>query len=315
MKTCMSSFIFLLFFINLTDWSTTLSMQGFRIRRTIQTGCERTSIGQLFPFQAQFFSITKARLTPSHDWNHRVRRNANSTSNNKNTSNNLGLKKSPPFSRASRALLLLICCVWFFLQRRQAFLQKIQAFGKITPPNKPLQTSIIPADQLTSNPLESSKKNADPERSTQLSIARKPPDDREKILFNGLLYMLEQEKIFKDPASNRAFLANKLHTNQKYLSQAVQKCYGSNLNCLLNAYRVSEAKQLIREKIRKDLQADLAADLYLDAGFKSVTSFYRVFKNVTGLTPRSFALQELKKMTDKNYSTLNKSHQSNSTLT
>jgi YesN/AraC family two-component response regulator len=118
-------------------------------------------------------------------------------------------------------------------------------------------------------------------------------DDRRE-LFEAMLSLLETEKLHLDPELSQQTIITKLGTNKKYLYQAISQNSSENFKQLLNELRVREAKQLIEEHIH-----DLPPNLYLKAGFNSVTSYYRAFKNFTGLSPKEYASAHLKDLKNK----------------
>ena len=67
-----------------------------------------------------------------------------------------------------------------------------------------------------------------------------------------------------------------------------------NYNELINLYRVNEAKAIIKSKLLSGGNPLANKELYSEAGFNSLSSFYRAFKFFTGLTPREY-IKEFKK--------------------
>lgn len=107
-------------------------------------------------------------------------------------------------------------------------------------------------------------------------------------LFFRLKELLSSEKLFVNPNLTLRMAADRLGTNTKYLSQVVNHHADQNFQQFINAYRVEEAK----EKIRSDDYHNLT--LYGIArlcGFKNKSTFYKVFKEMTGFTPREFLME------------------------
>lgn len=118
-------------------------------------------------------------------------------------------------------------------------------------------------------------------------------EDRRE-LFEAMLSLLETEKLHLDPELSQQTIITKLGTNKKYLYQAISQNSNDNFKQLINELRVQEAKLLIEKHIH-----DLPPDLYLNAGFNSVTSYYRAFKHFTGLSPKEYANAYLKDLNNK----------------
>jgi AraC-like DNA-binding protein len=89
---------------------------------------------------------------------------------------------------------------------------------------------------------------------------------------------------WRDPELSLARLARHLGTNTHYLSRAFNEGLGESFNAVVNGLRV----RAIADALSQD---EPPADLLgaaLAAGFNSKTSFNRVFKAHTGLTPSQF---------------------------
>ena len=114
-----------------------------------------------------------------------------------------------------------------------------------------------------------------------------------KVLFDQLLSLLEREKLFLKPELDKNELVAKLGTNKKYLYQATKHIGKTHLNQILNRYRVYEAKKIIEQSSYSE-NVELPDDLYVRAGFAAKSSYYRIFKEFTGITPKEYA-QEFSK--------------------
>ncbi|MCB0640990.1 MAG: helix-turn-helix domain-containing protein [Phaeodactylibacter sp.] len=104
-------------------------------------------------------------------------------------------------------------------------------------------------------------------------------------LFLDLKAMIEEEALYLNPAIHLKELADRLNTNTKYLSQVVNFHAGQNLQVFINAYRVKEAKSRLKDKQYKHLTLYGIAML---CGFKNKSTFYKVFKAHTGMTPMEY---------------------------
>ena len=96
--------------------------------------------------------------------------------------------------------------------------------------------------------------------------------------------MLSDRGWWRDPDLSVDTLARHLGTNTNYLSRAFNEGLGLSFNAVVNQLRVEAVEQALR---RGEGQGDLLA-LGLAAGFNSKTSFNRVFKAGTGLTPSQY---------------------------
>ncbi len=113
--------------------------------------------------------------------------------------------------------------------------------------------------------------------------------DRDRYM-NQILDYMEKEKPYLDFEINQTDLAAKLNISSHHFSEVLSFCFEQNFYNFINIYRVNEAK-----KIMKDPQYDRYKILAIgyEAGFKSKTSFNRVFKTHVGLTPSEYKKKQI----------------------
>ena len=78
-------------------------------------------------------------------------------------------------------------------------------------------------------------------------------------------------------------LAYELNYEPHYLSRVLHEHTGVNLRQLINGYRIELAKELI---VKGELSV---SEIALQCGFKGIRNFNRVFKQMTGYEPSSYA--------------------------
>ncbi|MDE5678138.1 AraC family transcriptional regulator [Phocaeicola sp.] len=105
-------------------------------------------------------------------------------------------------------------------------------------------------------------------------------------IYKGILYLLEVRRVFLDSSVSLKTLSAMLQTNQTYLSNAVNRCFGCNLKELLNRYRVEYAKELLRSRCCP------VGEIPRRSGFGSKSPFYVAFGRVTGMTPGQYLARE-----------------------
>ncbi len=104
-------------------------------------------------------------------------------------------------------------------------------------------------------------------------------------LFDQLKQLLEKDKLYLNAELSLKVVTDLLNTNTKYLSQVVNHQAGLNFQQFINLYRVEEAKR----KIVNDSLSNLTLyGIALQCGFKNKSTFYKVFKEITGSTPKDF---------------------------
>jgi AraC-like DNA-binding protein len=102
--------------------------------------------------------------------------------------------------------------------------------------------------------------------------------------YQAILQVMERDKPWLDPGFSLQELSTKLATNQKYISQAINMYSDTGFSGMMNRYRVNEARRLILEG-KPDTSLN---DIALQAGFTNRVSFYRQFKEITGISPSEF---------------------------
>ncbi|MEL6657295.1 MAG: helix-turn-helix domain-containing protein [Bacteroidota bacterium] len=104
-------------------------------------------------------------------------------------------------------------------------------------------------------------------------------------LYSRIRAILEIEELYLDPSLSLKTLADKLETNTKYLSQVVNHCSGHNFQQFINTYRIERVKYRLNEGAHEFLTLFGVAQ---QCGFKNKSTFYKVFKDITGLTPKEY---------------------------
>jgi AraC-like DNA-binding protein len=94
--------------------------------------------------------------------------------------------------------------------------------------------------------------------------------------------LLALQKIYQEPAYNRADLARELNVPEAAVSRIINLHFGKTFPQLLNEKRIEDARRLLAE-------TDLAVkDVSEQVGFNSLTSFNRVFRERTGMAPGDY---------------------------
>ena len=107
----------------------------------------------------------------------------------------------------------------------------------------------------------------------------------ENVLFPKIIELLETKELYKNPDFNLNLLSKELNTNRSYVSKAINIGVNKTFVELINDYRVAESKRLLCNKETKQLTIEAIGK---EAGFNSKSTFFRVFKTITGVTPSFF---------------------------
>ena len=106
----------------------------------------------------------------------------------------------------------------------------------------------------------------------------------DKELLRKVRKSILSEQFYKDPELTLNSLAEKLNISRGSLSKAINTT-GKNFNQYINEYRIKEAVLILSSSHYQRVYMD---ELYEQVGFNSRSSFYRVFKQNTGLSPTEF---------------------------
>ena len=125
--------------------------------------------------------------------------------------------------------------------------------------------------------------NMVPDKALQDVIIGNEDSNEQKLylLFTEIQQLMEEEKFYLKPGITISDVSTALGTNDKYISLSVNKYARMNFNHYINTLRVQEAKKLLLEPSRNNSIQDIA----MVCGFGNASSFIRVFKQTTGLTP------------------------------
>lgn len=100
-----------------------------------------------------------------------------------------------------------------------------------------------------------------------------------------LIYLMEEKALYRDPEFNMDQLAEELKLSKGYLSQIINQKEGKNFFEFVNQYRVEDVKQKLSDVSYRHFSI---IAIGREAGFKSKSSFYSVFKKQTGKSPSKF---------------------------
>ena len=104
-------------------------------------------------------------------------------------------------------------------------------------------------------------------------------------IFDEIQLLMQTEKLFTNKDFDLNALANKLNSNRTYISNIINTKTNDSFVKFINKYRVKEAKKLLIDDQNKILTLDAIGKA---AGFSSASTFNRVFKAETGVTPSFF---------------------------
>jgi AraC-like DNA-binding protein len=109
----------------------------------------------------------------------------------------------------------------------------------------------------------------------------------EQVKQYGLLLkqLMEEEEIYLDPELSLSKLAKRSQIPARRLSQFIQATSGKNFKEYINSYRIAHAQKLLT---KQNVPNYTMYSIAFDSGFNAESSFYKIFKHQTGLTPKQY---------------------------
>ncbi|MEL7121023.1 MAG: helix-turn-helix domain-containing protein [Bacteroidota bacterium] len=102
---------------------------------------------------------------------------------------------------------------------------------------------------------------------------------------------MRAEKMYLLQDLNSKVLAKAMETSERKLSAFFKEVLDSNFYDTVNAFRVEEAKQILKSEALKNQSITGIAH---SCGFRSKSSFYRIFKKSTNLSPMDYVKMNIK---------------------
>lgn len=117
--------------------------------------------------------------------------------------------------------------------------------------------------------------------------------DEEKDELRQKFYKyVNEEKLYLLPDLNLKMIADIMEVSERKLSAFFGEVLNSSFYDSINSFRVEEAKTILKSNA---VESHSITGIGLSCGFSSKSSFYRIFKNKTGVSPsvyRTLALKE-----------------------
>jgi AraC-like DNA-binding protein len=116
----------------------------------------------------------------------------------------------------------------------------------------------------------------------------KLPDSKLVETADLLSQIMEHDKIYLKPKLTLQELSKALGTPERFLSQVINQHFKMSFRDFINGYRLEEAKSKLKDQNFSHMSI---LGIAQECGFNSEASFYRIFKNNIGLSPKEFIQQ------------------------
>ncbi|MBS0027274.1 helix-turn-helix domain-containing protein [Chitinophaga sp. 22321] len=110
-------------------------------------------------------------------------------------------------------------------------------------------------------------------------------------ILSALNKAMEEQLLFLEPELSLKKMAKTIGYPTGQVSAAINAGFGLNFRTWVNGYRVAEVKKRLAHSAYKHLSL---TGIAFECGFNSEASFYRIFRQCTGYSPKSY-LQEIKR--------------------
>jgi AraC-like DNA-binding protein len=106
-----------------------------------------------------------------------------------------------------------------------------------------------------------------------------------KELKDKLIYLLEEEKVYKRNNINLDYLAEKLDTTRHNASQVINENFSLSFFELINTYRIEEAIAILKKDTEKSMNI---IEVAYEVGFNNKVTFNKSFKKHLSQTPSQY---------------------------
>lgn len=120
----------------------------------------------------------------------------------------------------------------------------------------------------------------------ETAISVSGPDT--EAIKQSIVQAFEKNRIYLNPELNIKDLAQHTGYPAAAVSATINQSFEQNFRALVNHYRVAEVKRLLMDPPTHLSLLGIA----LEAGFNSEASFYRIFRQETGLSPKEYIKQQ-----------------------
>lgn len=116
-------------------------------------------------------------------------------------------------------------------------------------------------------------------------IKKKIKSSTSSKIITELYKLMEEEELYKNPLLSRLDLAIRLETSEGYLSQIINQEINKSVIQFVNDYRIEAATNLLQDPVFNKYSIEAIG---MEAGFKSKSAFYDVFKTSLEMSPGAY---------------------------
>lgn len=114
---------------------------------------------------------------------------------------------------------------------------------------------------------------------------KKKPQSTTSRIIDQLYKLMDEDELYKNPLLSRLDLAKELNISEGHLSQVINQEINKSTIQFVNEYRIGLAKKLLQDPTFYKYSIEAIG---MEAGFKSKSVFYSIFKTATGMSPGAY---------------------------
>lgn len=118
--------------------------------------------------------------------------------------------------------------------------------------------------------------------------------DESDALMQKIDKAMREQELFRNESLTIHDLASAIHSNRTYISNCINRNCGLSFSQYVAGFRVAYARQILADP-NYESDHDAIADAIAQSGFTADQSFYRVFKEIAGMTPLQYRQQQIRK--------------------
>lgn len=125
-------------------------------------------------------------------------------------------------------------------------------------------------------------------KTLESSSIQLPAQESEKLI-KAITKAMEEDKLYLQPDLDLGLLVNHVGSDQRSVSHVLNHHLSHSFNAFVNHHRIEEVK---RRMVASDHEHLTLSGIAFECGFNSQSTFQRVFKQITHLTPKEYLSQQ-----------------------
>ncbi len=187
----------------------------------------------------------------------------------------------PIFEYLFAALFVIVMVCYVIWPRTDAWLiQILNVVAMFYLVYNSIAHPVMPIKQVAENISEPTDPN-----DSEVAAAPSMDESQMKEVCERASQYMQESRAYLRPDISLAIFAKEVNIPQRTLSRAINGYLGCNFFEFVNRMRIDEAKSRLLELKTSDFNID---SIYADCGFRSRSTFFMVFKKLTGLSPAAW---------------------------